>query len=311
MKKISIVTACFNEEHNVEPLINQVREVFRTQLSGYDYDHLFIDNHSTDSTVARLKAVAALDPRIKIIVNARNFGHIRSPYHAIIQPDGDAVICMVADLQDPPDMLPALIQKWESGFKIVCAVKEKSKESAWIFILRKLYYALMKRFSDDGAHISNFTGFGLYDKAIIQILRNLEDPYPYFRGIISEIGYSRAEIPYTQEKRLHGKTKNNFYTLYDMGMLGLINHSKLPLRLMSFTGIIIAVLSVLASIVYLAYKLLFWQNFQVGLAPLVCGVFFLMGIQFIFLGIMGEYIGVIYTQVKHRPRVFEEERVNC
>jgi len=309
MKKISIVTPCYNEEDNVEILYNEVKKQFDV-LPQYQYEHVFIDNCSTDNTVSILKEIAQRDKNVKIIVNARNFGHIRSPYHGMLQCMGDCVISIVADLQDPPDMIPQMLAKWEEGYSIVSCVKNKSRENPIMFFIRKVFYSALSRFSET-EQIKNFTGFGLYDKKFIDILRNeVNDPYPYFRGLIGELGYNRTEITYTQPKRKHGKTKNNFYTLYDMAMLGFVNHSKLPLRLASFIGFGVAILSLLVAIVYFIYKLIYWDTFSAGTAPLVIGLFFFSSVQLFFIGIIGEYIGSIHTQVKKRPLVIEKERIN-
>jgi glycosyltransferase involved in cell wall biosynthesis len=307
-KKISILTPCFNEELNVEVLYEKVKFEMGN-LPNYNYEHLFIDNFSTDSTVLKLKNLAKTDTNLKIIVNARNFGHIKSPYYGMLQADGDAVISLVADLQDPPELIPEFIKKWESGHKIVVGVKEKSEESRVMFAIRKLFYKIIDRISDT-SQIQNFTGFGLYDRQFIDVLKNIQDPYPYFRGLVSELGFSTFQIPYPQPKRLNGKTKNNFFTLYDMAMLGFTSHSKVPLRMSSFIGFIVAFFSILIAISYLIYKILFWDNFQVGIAPLVIGFFFFGGVQLFFLGIIGEYISAILTQVKNRPLVIEKERIN-
>jgi glycosyltransferase involved in cell wall biosynthesis len=307
-KKISILTPCFNEELNVEVLYEKVKFEMGN-LPNYNYEHLFIDNFSTDSTVLKLKNLAKTDINLKIIVNARNFGHIKSPYYGMLQADGDAVISIVADLQDPPELIPEFIKKWENGHKIVVGVKEKSEESRVMFAIRKLFYKIIDRISDT-SQIQNFTGFGLYDRQFIDVLKNIQDPYPYFRGLVSELGFSTFQIPYPQPKRLNGKTKNNFFTLYDMAMLGFTSHSKVPLRMSSFIGFIVAFFSILIAISYLIYKILFWDNFQVGIAPLVIGFFFFGGVQLFFLGIIGEYISAILTQVKNRPLVIEKERIN-
>jgi polyisoprenyl-phosphate glycosyltransferase len=307
-KKISVLTACYNEEKNVENLYYQVKDVFK-QLPQYDYEHIFIDNSSTDKTIEILKSIAELDKNVKIIVNMRNFGHIRSPYYGILQCKGDAVISIVADLQDPPAMILDFVRKWEEGYKIVIGVKIKSRENRMMFFIRKMFYNIIARISET-EQIKNFTGFGLYDKQFIDVIRNLEEPYPYFRGLISEFGFSRIEIPYTQPQREKGKTKNNFYSLYDMAMLGFVNHSKVPLRLASFIGFSVAIINILVALGYFIYKLIFWYRFDVGIAPLVIGIFFFGGVQLFFLGIIGEYIGSIFTQVKKRPLVIEKERIN-
>ncbi len=302
------MTACYNEEENVRELYERVSTVMRS-LPSYCYEHIFIDNASTDRTVEILKEIANSDKRVKIIVNARNFGHIRSPFHALLQTTGDAVISLVADLQDPPEMIIDFIRKWEEGFKIVVGMKEKSEESPIFFAIRKLYYHLISRLSEVNL-IKNFTGFGLYDRQVIEILRKIDDPYPYFRGLICDIGFERAEIPYVQPARRRGFTKNNFYTLYDMAMLGITNHSKVPLRLATMTGFAVAFFSLLVALVYFLYKLIYWNSFTVGIAPLVIGLFFFGAIQLFFIGIIGEYIGAIHTQVLKRPLVVEKERIN-
>lgn len=308
MKLISIVTPCFNEELNVEEVYKQVKDVF-DKLPEYRYEHVFIDNDSSDKTVERLKRISTVDPNLKIIVNARNFGHIRSPYYGIMQAKGDAVILIVSDLQDPVSLIIDFVKKWEEGFKIVIGTKIKSKENKLMFLIRKLFYNTISRISETD-QIKNFTGFGLYDRQFIEILRGIEEPYPYFRGLIAELGFSRTEIAYTQPRREKGVTKNNFYTLYDIAMLGFVNHSKLPLRLASFIGFGVSLFSFLVALIYLIYKLVFWSSFSVGIAPLVIGIFFFAGVQLFFLGIIGEYIGAIFTQVKKRPLVIEKERIN-
>lgn len=307
-KTISIMTGCYNEEENVEELVKQVKEVY-SGLPNYQFEHVFIDNSSTDRTVEILKHLASVDKSIKIIVNVRNFGHIRSPYHALLQCKGDAVITLVADFQDPPKMITDFVKKWEEGYKIVIGVKVASKENWVKSFIRKLFYKVIEKISD-AEQVKNFTGFGLYDKKFIDVLRNLDDPYPYFRGAVADLGFNRTEIPYFYPKRKKGRTKTSFYTLYDIAMLGFINHSKVPLRLSSFLGFAISILSVLVGFGYFVYKLINWHGFQLGMAPLVIGIFFLGGVQLFFLGIIGEYIGAIFTQVKKRPLVIEKERIN-
>jgi glycosyltransferase involved in cell wall biosynthesis len=307
-KKISIVTPCYNEELNIEILYEKVKTEMG-KLPNYDYEHIFIDNHSSDNTVQKLKSLAIEDKKLKIIINARNFGHIKSPYYAMLQADGDAVISLVSDLQDPPELIPDFIKKWEEGNKIVVGVKEKSEENILMFSVRKLFYKIIDRISDS-RQIQNFTGFGLYDRQFMDVLKNIQEPYPYFRGLVSELGFSICIIPYLQPKRSKGITKNNFFTLYDIAMLGFVSHSKVPLRMSSFIGFFVSFISILIAIAYFIYKLLFWDNFQVGIAPLVIGFFFFGGVQLFFLGIIGEYISAIFTQVKNRPLVIEEERIN-
>lgn len=308
MKLISIVVPCLNEEENVGVLYTRIHAVFQ-KLTGYDYELIFIDNASTDSTVKCVKALIASDPRVRLIVNARNFGQVRSAMHAYLQSRGDAMIAMVADLQDPPELLPEFISKWEAGYRIVVGVKPKSQEPPLMFAIRRLYYKLIGRISEVRL-IPNFTGFGLYDKCVIDYLRKINDPYPYFRGVIADIGYEYAIIPYLQPKRERGITKNNFYTLYDMAMLGITSYSKIPLRLATMAGFALSLASLIVAAGYLVAKLVFWNNFTLGMAPMVVGLFFFGAIQLFFIGILGEYIGAIHTQVLKRPLVVEKERVN-
>lgn len=308
MKKISIVTPCYNEEENISELYTRTKKAL-SSLEDYDYEHIFIDNASTDKTVVALKDIAKHDPRVKIIINARNFGHIRSPYHGILQASGDAVVLLVADLQDPPELIKEFVRKWEEGFKVVVGIKSTSKENSAMFAVRRLYYDIAKRISET-EQIKNFTGFGLYDREFVAELRKLNEPYPYFRGLITEIGFERAEITYEQPRRSKGKTKNNLYTLWDIAMLGFVNSSKVPLRIASFVGFLGSVISILVAVCYFVYKLLNWERFNVGIAPLVIGLFFFGAVQLFFIGMIGEYVGAIFTQVKARPHVVEKERVN-
>jgi polyisoprenyl-phosphate glycosyltransferase len=307
MKKVSIVTPCFNEEANVAELHRQVSEVMAS-LPQYEFEHIFIDNASKDRTVAILKEIAARDRRVKLIVNARNFGHIRSPYHGLLQSSGDAVILLVADLQDPPGMIRDFLAKWEEGFKVVLAIKKTSEESALMFAIRKAYYNFINRVSEIELTKNN-TGFGLYDRRIIEVMRQIDDPYPYFRGLVSDVGYESAKILYDQPRRKRGITKNNFYTLYDIAMLGITNHSKLPLRVATMLGFAMSVLCFAIAFLYLLAKLIFWNQFALGTAPLLIGVFLFSSVQLFFIGIIGEYIGAIHTQVMKRPLVIERERV--
>lgn len=305
---ISIVTPCYNEEDNVEELYRQVKDIF-CKLGKYEYEHIFIDNASTDKTVSILKNIAKKDKNLKIIVNARNFGHIRSPFYGLLQAHGDAVVALAADFQDPPAMIDDFVKKWEEGYNVVVGVKKKSGESRLVFAARKLYYNVMNSMSE-ADQIKNFTGFGLYDRKIIEILRTIEDPYPYFRGLISEFGYDICRIEYTQPARKRGITKNNIYTLYDIAMLGITNHSKVPLRMATMIGFLIATMSFIIALMYFIYKLIFWQSFTLGVAPVVIGLFFFSAVQLFFIGIVGEYIGSIHTQVMKRPLVIERERIN-
>ncbi len=308
MKLISIVTPCFNEEENVADLYQQVKAIF-SELPQYKYEHIFIDNASTDTTVKILKGLSLTDNNIKIIINSRNFGHIRSPYHGLLQAHGDAVISLVADLQDPPALINEFIQKWEAGSKIVIGVKPKSEESRLMFAIRRLGYYWINRIADVKL-IKNFTGFGLYDKEVIRILHTYDDPYPYFRGLIADIGFDISEISYTQPKRQKGSTKNNFYTLYDIGMLGITSYSKIPLRLAAMGGFVLSALSLFISIVFFIVKIIFWNTFSAGIAPVLIGLFFFSSVQLFFIGLLGEYISSINTRVMKRPLVVEKERVN-
>jgi glycosyltransferase involved in cell wall biosynthesis len=308
MKTLSIVNPCFNEAGNVRELYQRVRAVMN-RLGSYRYEHIFIDNSSTDGTVAILRELAAADKNVKVIVNTRNFGHIRSPFHAMQQARGDAVISLCSDLQDPPELIEEMVRHWEHGMPVVIAVKRASDESGLMYWLRTKYYRLVNRLSDIETY-EHFIGFGLYDRKVMDRISEFKDPYPYFRGMIAEIGLPHAEIPYRQPLRKRGITKNNFYTLYDMAMLGITNLSKVPLRLVTFSGFASSLLCILVSVVYGVYKLLFWNNFSVGMAPLVIGVFFFASLQMVFLGIIGEYVGAIHTFVQKRPLVFEKERIN-
>jgi len=307
MKKISIVTPCYNEEGNVQELYDRIKAAM--QGLDYEYEHIFIDNASADRTVELLRGLAARDSRVKVILNTRNFGHIRSPYYGLLQATGEAVIGMASDLQDPPERIPEFIKKWEEGFKIVVGVKTKSQESGLFYFMRTLYYRVLRNLSDIQL-IDNFTGFGLYDRQVIEVLRNFNDPYPYFRGLIADIGFEYARIEFTQPRRKRGLSKNNFYTLYDMAMLGVTSYTKVPLRLATMMGFLFAVFSFIVGLVYLVYKLVDWQNFSLGLAPVIIGLFFMGSVQLFFLGIVGEYLGSIYTLAVRRPLVIEKERIN-
>jgi glycosyltransferase involved in cell wall biosynthesis len=306
-KLISIVTPCYNEEENIEELCQRIAVVMAEQL--YDYEHICIDNCSTDGTVRKIKEIAKRDKRLKLIVNARNFGHIRSPYHGILQSSGDACVLIASDLQDPPEIIAEFIKKWEEGYKTVLAVKPESEESTIMFGLRKAYYRLIGRISEVPL-VQNATGAGLFDRVVIDILRNIQDSYPYFRGLLCEIGFPIAQVPFKQPRRKRGVTKNNFYTLYDIAMLGITNHSKIPLRLMAMCGFLLSFLSLLVALFFFVAKLVYWDSFQLGTAPTIIGIFFFGAIQAFFIGVLGEYIGSIHTQVRNMPLVVEMERVN-
>jgi glycosyltransferase involved in cell wall biosynthesis len=306
-KLISIVTPCYNEGENVEELCKRIADVM--SKLPYEYEHICIDNCSTDDTVKKLKDLAVKDKRIKLIINVRNFGHIRSPYYALLQSRGDASVLIASDLQDPPEMIEEFIKKWEEGFKTVLAVKPESEESSTMFFIRKLYYRLITKISDVPL-VKNATGAGLFDKVVLDVLRKLDDPYPYFRGLLCEIGFPIATVSFRQPRRKRGITNNNFYSLYDMAMLGITNHSKVPLRLMAMGGFALSLLSLIVALGFLVAKLLFWNSFQLGTAPIVIGIFFFGAVQTFFIGLLGEYIGSIHTQVRNMPLVIEAERVN-
>jgi glycosyltransferase involved in cell wall biosynthesis len=306
---LTVLTPCYNEEGNVREVYAQVKAAMAT-LPDYDYDHLFIDNASTDRTVAILRELAAADPRVKVIVNTRNFGHIRSPYHAFLEARGDALMTCVADLQDPPELIPAFVHKWEEGYKIVIGVKEGSEDSWLMSRTRKLYYWFVAKLSSDVELVQNFTGYGLYDRDVIELFRSTESQYPYFRGLVSDFGYERAVIHYVQPARKQGKTKNNFFSLYDLAMLGVTSHTKVPLRIATMAGFAISLISLLVAIGYLVAKLAFWDQLQLGLAPLLIGIYFFGAVQLFFIGLLGEYIGSIHTQIHKRPLVVERERIN-
>lgn len=310
MKKISIVIPTFNEEANVVLLAERLTGIMLSErLTSYDYEIIFIDNNSQDSTRPLIETLCQQNVKIKAIFNAKNFGQMRSPYYGLMQSSGDAVILMCADFQDPPEMIPQLVMEWEQGYKIVTAIKKKSKENFIIYFIRSLYYWLIEKISHTD-HIKHFTGFGLYDSSFIKVLQNLKDPDPYLRGIVAELGCQLKEIPYEQQKRRAGKSKNNWYSLYDIGMLGVTSYSKIPLRVAVFFGFFLSGVSLLVAIGYLGAKLLFWNTFVLGLAPLVIGVFFLGSVQLFFIGLLGEYILNINTRVLNRPLVVEERRIN-
>ncbi len=309
IKKISIVTGCYNEEGNLLELYHRLVAVFK-QLPQYDYEIIVADNCSTDNSPEILRQLATTDKKIKVIFNSNNFGQIRSPFNALLHASGDGVVAISSDLQNPPEMIIDFVKKWESGNEVVIAVKRKTHENIILSLVRNFYYYLLSRFSDTDHVIRNFMGFGLYDRKFMDALKLYQNPYPYFRGIVGEIGFRRAEVLFDQPARKSGRSKNNFFTLYDIAMTGFVNHSKLPLRLATFTGFCLAGMSLLAALTYLVYKFVHWDSFQLGLAPLIIGMFFFSSVQLIFLGIVGEYVGAIHTQVLKRPLVVEKERLN-
>ena len=308
MTLISVVTPCYNEEENVEKLFQAVNDVF-TKLDGYTHEHIFIDNASTDRTASILRELANKHRHLRVILNTQNFGWLRSPFHGLLQGSGMATIYLPADFQEPPDQIPRFMEEWEKGYKVVLGVKTGSKENRLLYLARRLYYSIVRRIAEVD-HIDNFHGFGLYDRDFVDVLKRIDAPNPYFRGLVSEFGYDMTRVEYVQNKREHGKTSASFYKLYDAAMLGFVTHSKVPLRVATFLGFIVALLSFISGLVYLAYKLLFWDWFETGVAPLVIGFFFFAAVQLIFIGVIGEYIGAIYTQVLSRPLVIEKGRIN-
>lgn len=306
-RHVGVVLPCYNEEGNVDELYDRLSKVF-TDLSDYTFEMLFIDNASTDGTVEKIKSLINRDHRVKLIVNARNFGHIRSPFHGLLESAGDCAIVLATDLQDPPELIPQFLEQWGRGASMVLGRKRTSEESPVFFALRGLYYKLARALAEVPL-LEHVTGFGLYDRRVIEIMRGLNDPYPYARGLITEIGLPYVTIPYNQPLRKRGITKNNFYTLFDLALLGITSHSKVPLRTMTIMGFVLSGLSLLVSMAFLVLKLTFWYALPAGYAPVVIGVFFLGSVQIFLIGLLGEYVGAVLTQVRHRPWVVERERV--
>lgn len=306
-RHVGVVLPCFNEEDNVDELYRRLAAVF-DGLPQYTFEMLFIDNASTDGTVEKIKALIDRDPRVTLIVNARNFGHIRSPFHGLLEASGDCVIVLAADLQDPPELIPQFLEHWERGASMVLGKKKASQESPAFFALRGLYYRLARAMAEVPL-LEHVTGFGLYDRRVIEIMRGFADPYPYGRGMIAEIGLPYVTIPYEQPLRKRGITKNNFYTLFDLAMLGITSHSKAPLRVATIAGFVLSGISLLVAIGFLVLKLTFWYALPAGYAPVVIGVFFLGSVQIFLIGLLGEYIGAVLTQVRNRPLVVERERL--
>lgn len=309
MKKISILIPCYNEEENIIPLSEALTNEICENLSSYDYEIIFIDNDSKDSTREKIEYVCSENSKIKAIFNAKNFGQFNSPYYGLLQTTGDCAILFCADFQDPIDMIPKLVSEWENGYKIVSAIKTTSKENPIMRFLRTCYYKIIKKMSDV-EQIEHFTGFGLYDKDFIDVMRSLKDPIPFIRGIVAELGFKRKEIPYQQQKRRAGKTHNNWYTLYDAAMLSFTSYTKVGMRICTIIGFLVSFLSILIGIIYLILKLVNWYTFDMGTAPILLGVFILGGIQIFFIGLLGEYILSINTRVMNRPLVIEEKRIN-
>lgn len=308
-KTISILIPCYNEEENVVPMSEAIVDLFQTQLTEYNYELVFIDNDSHDKTRELLREICSKNPNVKAIFNAKNFGQFNSPYYGMLQTTGDCTISMVCDFQDPIELIPQYIKEWENGYKIVIGIKTSSRESKLMYLMRSIYYKMIKRFSDV-EQIEHFTGSGLYDRSFIDVLRDLKDPKPFMRGIVAELGFKRKEIPYEQPQRRAGKTHNNFYTLYDAAMLSITSYTKIGLRLATFAGCTCGGISILIALVYLIMKLIMWDQFQAGMAPILIGMFFLGSIQLFFIGFIGEYVLSINERVMNRPLVVEEERIN-
>lgn len=307
-KIITIVSPTYNEEENVLHFYLRVNEVIKN-ISNYHFEFLFIDNASTDKTANILKDLAKQDKRVKLIINTRNFGHIRSPYWGVIQSQGDATIYLASDLQDPPELITKFIEAWENGYKVAFGVKPESKDYFLLHHLRKFYYKFLEKISDVPI-IKNATGFGIYDREVLESVRKINDPYPFFRGIIADLGYDIKQIPFIQKRRARGISKNNFFTLYDIGMLGIVNHSIFPIRIASLIGFVVGGISFFVALIFLILKLIYWSSFPVGISPIIIGMFFMFGLIFIFIGFLGEYLGSIHTYLQKRPIVVEKERIN-
>jgi glycosyltransferase involved in cell wall biosynthesis len=307
-KIITIVSPTYNEEDNILLFFERINNIVKN-ITKYQFEFLIIDNASTDNTIKILRELAKKNQHVKIILNTRNFGHIRSPYWGIIQSQGHATIYLASDLQDPPELIPEFIKAWEAGYKIALGVKPESKDHFFMHYLKKSYYHLLNKISDVPL-VKNATGFGLYDKSILDLIRKINDPYPYLRGMIAELGYEVKSIPFVQERRERGISKNNIYTLFDIGMLGIINHSAIPIRLASFFGFIIGSISLVIALFFFIFKLLYWDNFPLGVSPIIIGMFFMFGLVLIFIGLLGEYIASIHTYLRNRPVVVEKERIN-
>lgn len=309
MSKISVMIPCYNEEENVKPIYEAVRDEFERELPNYEFDILFIDNKSTDRTREILRVICKEDKRVRAIFNMKNFGQNNSPYYGLCQTDGDCSISMCADFQDPVEMIPKMVHEWEKGHKVVCMVKTTSKENRLMYAIRNLYYKMLHKMSDIN-QIEHFTGFGLYDKSFISILRELKDPTPFLRGVIAEFAPEHIEIPFEQPLRRAGKTHNNFFSLFDIAMLSFTSYTKGGLRLATFGGCFISGISFVIALFYFIQKLLHWDSFMAGNAPILIGVFFLGGAQLAFTGFLGEYIMSMNARVINRPLVIEEERLN-
>ena len=309
MKTISVIIPCYNEEENIEAMYKALKDLFDTSLKEYKYEFIFIDNDSSDNSREILRALCAKDKGLKAIFNAKNFGQFNSPYYAMLQSSGEATVLMAADFQDPPEMILKYVKAWEEGYKIAIGIKAASKENAVMYKLRGIYYKLIKKLSDV-EQIEHFTGFGLYDRAFINVLRKLDDPTPFLRGIVAELGFKRKEIPYEKPKRRAGMTSNNFYRLYDAAMLSITSYTKIGLRIATLIGGLSGFLSLTVALIYLVLKLLYWDRFPAGMAPILIGMLFLGSVQLFFIGMIGEYVLTINHRVMKRPLVVEEERIN-
>lgn len=309
MKKISMVIPCYNEEENVIPLCNALKEMFTKDLPEYDYELILIDNKSKDDTRNRIRSLCKNDSRIKAIFNMKNFGQNNSPFYGLLQSSGDCTIQFCSDFQDPVEMIPVMVHEWEKGHKVISMIKTSSKENKFMYFLRTIYYKLIKAMSKE-EQIEHFTGFGLYDKSFINVLRKLNEPMPLLRGLVAEYAPDHKKIKYEQQRRKFGKSSNNFFSLFDMAMLSFTSYTKSGLRIATFFGFIVSFISVFISIVYLILKILFWDKFVLGTAPILIGVFFLGGLQLFFIGLLGEYIMNMNIRIMDRPLVIEEERIN-
>ncbi len=305
--KISIVTPTFNEIDNIKNLYLDIKKIMNDL--NIEYEHIIIDNSSIDGTIELIKNIAKEDYNVKIIINSKNYGHIKSPFHGILQSNGDATILMASDYQDPPHLIIDLINKWRKGSKIVLTEKINSEENKFIYFLRRAYYRFINYISENKL-TENTTGSGIFDKSVIMQLKKIDDPYPYFRGLINEISDEITTVKFTQPLRKYGQTKNNLFTLYDIALLGIVKHSRKPLRMMTFIGLTFSLISFLIGIFYLFYKIIFWDTFSVGIAPLIIGMFFFGSFQILLLGLVGEYVGIILLHQRKMPLVVEKERIN-
>ena len=309
MKKISVVVPTYNESGNILPMSDKIKEIFEKDLPQYDYELIFIDNFSKDNTRAEITAACQQNKKVKAIFNAKNFGWMRSPFYGIQQSTGECTVLLCADLQEPPEMIPKFVKEWENGYRIVVGIKTTSKESKLKYWIRSCYYKMMIKMSDV-EQIEHFTGFGLYDKSFVEVMRELKDPMPYIRGVVSELGFERKEIPYAQQERKNGKSKGSFYALYDTAMLGITSYTKYGLRAATMLGFVLSAISMLVAVIYLVLKLIYWEKFAMGTAPILIGVFLMGSLQLFFIGLLGEYILNINTRVMNRPLVVEEKRIN-